>query len=53
MVDDTQLQTKRAGLAMVLNADGFGSQELKRVKYHAFTSLAAALLPHGLQALLP
>ena len=23
---------------MVLNADGFGSQELKRAKYHAFTS---------------
>jgi hypothetical protein len=37
MVDDTQLQP-RPGLAMVLNADGFGTQELKRVKYHAFTS---------------
>jgi hypothetical protein len=37
MVDDTQLQ-ERPGLAMVLNADGFGTQELKRVKYHAFTS---------------
>jgi hypothetical protein len=36
MVDDTQLQERR-GLAMVLNADGFGTQELKRVKYHAFT----------------
>ena len=32
MVDDTQLQ-ERPGLAMVLNADGFGSQELKRDKY--------------------
>jgi hypothetical protein len=37
MVDDTQLR-ERAGLAMVLNADGFGTRELKRVKYHAFTS---------------
>ena len=37
MVDDTQLR-ERPGLAMVLNADGFGTQELKRVKYHAFTS---------------
>jgi hypothetical protein len=37
MVDDTRLQ-ERAGLAMVLNADGFGTRELKRVKYHAFTS---------------
>jgi hypothetical protein len=37
MVDDTQLH-ERPGLAMVLNADGFGSQALKKVKYHAFTS---------------
>ena len=37
MVDDTQLQP-RAGLAMVLNADGFGTRELKKVKYKAFTS---------------
>lgn len=37
MVDDTQLQ-ERPGLAMVLNADGFGTQELKRVKYRAFTA---------------
>jgi hypothetical protein len=36
MVDDTRLQERR-GLAMVLNADGFGTQELKRVKYHQFT----------------
>ena len=35
-VDDTALHERR-GLAMVLNADGFGTQELKRVKYHAFT----------------
>ena len=26
------------GLAMVLNADGFGTRELKTAKYHAFTS---------------
>jgi hypothetical protein len=37
MVDDTQLQP-RAGLAMVLNADGFGTRELKKIKYKAFTS---------------
>jgi len=37
MVDDTKLQ-ERPGLAMVLNADGFGTQQLKRIKYHAFTS---------------
>ena len=36
MVDDTRLQERR-GLAMVLNADGFGTQQLKRIKYHAFT----------------
>jgi hypothetical protein len=36
MVDDTQLQD-RPGLAMILNADGFGTQELKKVKYHDFT----------------
>ena len=36
MVDDTQLQ-ERPQLAMVLNADGFGTQELKRAKYDAFT----------------
>jgi hypothetical protein len=36
MVDDTQL-LERDGLAMVLNADGFGTQELKKIKYHAFT----------------
>jgi hypothetical protein len=37
MVDDTQLQ-ERPGLAMVLNTDGFGTQELKKVKYKEFTS---------------
>ena len=37
MVDDTQLQ-ERDGLAMVLNADGFGTRQLKRIKYRAFTS---------------
>jgi hypothetical protein len=37
MVDDTQLH-ERAGLAMVLNADGFGTRALKKAKYHSFTS---------------
>ncbi len=37
MVDDTQLRP-RAGLAMVLNADGFGTRALKKVKYKSFTS---------------
>jgi hypothetical protein len=37
MVDDTQLK-ERAGLAMVLNADGFGTRALKKVKYKSFTS---------------
>ena len=36
MVDDTKLQ-ERPGLAMVLNADGFGGQANKNSKYHAFT----------------
>jgi hypothetical protein len=36
MVDDTRLQA-RPGLAMVLNADGFGGQSIKKAKYHAFT----------------
>ena len=36
MVDDTKLQDRR-GLAMVLNADGFGTQQLKRIKYRDFT----------------
>jgi hypothetical protein len=36
MVDDTQLK-QRPRLAMVLNADGFGGQAIKKAKYHAFT----------------
>jgi len=39
MVDDTELQ-RRDELAMVLNADGFGSAPVKRAKYHAFTRAA-------------
>jgi hypothetical protein len=46
MVDDTQLQ-ERPGLAMVLNADGFETQELKRVKYHAFTALPRRFFGEG------
>lgn len=36
MVDETQLKARR-GLAMVLNADGFGSAPVKISKYHRFT----------------
>jgi hypothetical protein len=39
MVDDTQLK-RREELAMVLNADGFGSRAVKVSKYHAFTRAA-------------
>ncbi len=39
MVDDTQLK-RREGLAMVLNADGFGSKPVKVSKYRAFTRAA-------------
>jgi hypothetical protein len=39
MVDDTQLKL-RAGLAMVLNADGFGTPPVKISKYRAFTRAA-------------
>jgi hypothetical protein len=39
MVDDKKLQA-RQGLAMVLNADGFGGREVKVAKYHAFTRAA-------------
>ena len=46
MVDDTQLQ-ERPELAMVLNADGFGTQELKRVKYRAFTSSPRSFFGKG------
>jgi hypothetical protein len=41
MVDDAQLK-RRAHLAMVLNADGFGSAPLKIAKYRAFTRAAPA-----------
>jgi len=40
MVDDTQLK-RRDGLAMVLNADGFGTKPVKVSKYKAFTRAAA------------
>ena len=36
MIDDTRLQ-ERPGLAMVLNADGFGGPAIKKGKYRAFT----------------
>ena len=36
MVDETALKA-RDGLAIVLNADGFGSSAVKKSKYHAFT----------------
>ena len=46
MVDDTALQERR-GLAMVLNADGFGGQEVKEAKYHSFTSSPRPFLHQG------
>jgi hypothetical protein len=39
MVDEQALKP-RDGLAIVLNADGFGGREIKRQKYHAFTRQA-------------
>jgi hypothetical protein len=36
MVDESALKP-RENLAIVLNADGFGGREIKRVKYHRFT----------------
>jgi hypothetical protein len=45
MVDDTQLKP-RDGLAMTLNADGFGSPPVKVSKYRAFAR-AARSLDHG------
>jgi hypothetical protein len=39
MVDDTQLE-RRDELAMVLNADGFGTRPVKVAKYRAFTRAA-------------
>ena len=52
MVDDTRLQ-ERPGLAMVLNADGFGGQAIKKGEVPCVHALAAPVLPQGLQALLP
>ena len=46
MVDDTQLQ-ERPGLSMVLNADGFGGQAIKKAKYHAFTRSPRDFLHKG------
>jgi len=46
MVDDTKLK-ERPGLAMVLNADGFGGQEVKNSKYRAFTSSPRQFLHQG------
>jgi hypothetical protein len=46
MVDDTQLHP-RAGLAMVLNADGFGTQALKKVKYKSFTASPRSFFGEG------
>jgi len=46
MVDDTQLQ-ERPGLAMVLNADGFGGQAIKKGKYRAFTRSPRPFLHKG------
>jgi hypothetical protein len=48
MVDDTALR-QRPGLAMVLNADGFGTQELKKVKYRAFTRSPRQFFGEGLK----
>ena len=52
MVDDTQLQ-ERPGLAMVLNADGFGTPGAQARQVPRVHLVAATLLPQGLQALLP
>jgi hypothetical protein len=46
MVDDTQLR-ERPGLSMVLNADGFGGQAIKKAKYHAFTRSPRAFFHQG------
>ena len=45
MVDDTQVK-ERPGLAIVLNADGFGTHSVKRAKYHAFSG-GAPRFHHG------
>jgi hypothetical protein len=44
MVDDTQLKP-RDGLEIILNADGFGGQAVKKAKYHAFTRQAPGFDP--------
>jgi hypothetical protein len=44
MVDDTQLKA-REGLEIILNADGFGGQAVKKAKYHAFTRQAPGFDP--------
>ena len=44
MVDDTTLQA-RDGLQIVLNADGFGTREVKEGKYDAFTRRAPGFEP--------
>jgi hypothetical protein len=44
MVDDTALKP-RDHLQIVLNADGFGSQPVKKAKYHAFTRQAPGFEP--------
>ena len=46
MVDDTQLQAT-PGLSMVLNADGFGGQAIKKAKYHAFTRSPSPFFHRG------
>jgi hypothetical protein len=46
MVDDAQLQ-ERPGLSMVLNADGFGGQAIKKAKYHAFTRSPSPFFHRG------
>jgi hypothetical protein len=45
MVDHTQLK-RRERLAMVLNVDGFGGQEIKKAKYRSFAREAKAF-DHG------
>jgi hypothetical protein len=44
MVDETKLKP-RDGLAIVLNADGFGDRANKRAKYHAFTRQSPGFYP--------
>ncbi len=44
MVDETALKP-RDGLAIVLNADGFGGRAVKREKYHAFTRQSPGFYP--------